>query len=80
MSHFVRTDWPDLSHGNENFTFNQNYPARYVKVCHSMHEGGDFSAKLLEKAYYFVKMACPAGQFSLLQTAVTVVGLLQEGL
>ena len=73
MNHFVRTDWPDLSHSNENFT-------RYVKVCHSMHEGGDFSAKLLEKAYYFVKMACPAGQFSLLQTAVTMVGLLQEGL
>ena len=45
-----------------------------------MREGGDFSAKLLEKAYYFVKMACPAGQFSLLQTAFTVVGLLQEGL
>ena len=39
-----------------------------------------FQQKLLEKAYYFVKMAGPAGQFWLLQTAVTVVGLLQEGL
>ena len=28
---FVRTDWPDHSRRNENFTFNQNYPARSVK-------------------------------------------------
>ena len=27
---FVRTDWPDHNH-NENFTFNQDYPARSVK-------------------------------------------------
>ena len=27
---FVRTDKPDLSSRNENFTFNQNYPARSV--------------------------------------------------
>ena len=28
---FVRMDRPDHSHLNENFTFNQNYPARSVK-------------------------------------------------
>ena len=28
---FVRTDRPDPSRRNENFTFNQNYPARSVK-------------------------------------------------
>ena len=27
---FVRSDWPDHSRRNENFTFNQNCPARYV--------------------------------------------------
>ena len=34
----------------ENFTFNQNYPARYVKVCHSTQEEGDFSVKTLRKS------------------------------
>ena len=34
----------------ENFTFNQNYPARYVKVCHSTHEEGDFSVKTRRKS------------------------------
>ena len=28
---FVRSDWPDHSRHNENFTFNQNYPATFVK-------------------------------------------------
>ena len=28
---FVRTDRPDHSHRNDNFPFNQNYPARSVK-------------------------------------------------
>ena len=66
-----------IPRGNENFTFNQNDPARYVIVC--MKEV-IFQQKLLEKAYYFVKMVGLAGQFWLLQTAVTVVGLLREGL
>ena len=60
----------------ENFTFNQNYPARYVKVCHSTHEEGDFSVKTRRKSL----AAGRAGQFWLLQGAVTVVGPLQEGL
>ena len=34
----------------EKFTFNQNCPARYVKVCHSTHEEGDFSVKTLRKS------------------------------
>ena len=27
----VRTDWPDHSRRNDNFTFNNNYPTRSVK-------------------------------------------------
>ena len=41
----VRTDQPDHSRPNENFTFNQNYPAR-----NGVHEGERFSAKTLGKS------------------------------
>ena len=35
---FVRTDRPDHSYHNENFTFNQNYPARSVsQILNSLH-------------------------------------------
>ena len=35
---FVRTEWPDHSYHNENFTFNQNYPARSVsQILNSLH-------------------------------------------
>ena len=35
---FVRTDRPDHSYHNENFTFNQNYPARSVsQILNSFH-------------------------------------------
>ena len=35
---FVTTDRPDHSYHNENFTFNQNYPARSVsQILNSLH-------------------------------------------
>ena len=53
---FVRTVPPSLSSHNENFTFNQSYPARLVKSC-SIHEGDGFwSKKYLEKAYFVLKI------------------------
>ena len=47
---FVRTDRPDQSRRNENFTFHQNYPAR--SVPNSVYEGDGFSAKTLGKSRF----------------------------
>ena len=58
MGHFpfVKTDWPENSSHNDNFTFNQNYPQRsqmaYTKEM-------VFQQKLLEKSVFIVKMTGP---------------------
>jgi len=45
----VRTDQPDQSCRNDNFPFNQKYPARSVKSKNSMQEGDGVLAKTLKK-------------------------------
>ena len=46
-----RTDWPDHSRRNDNFSFNQNSPARSVKSWIVCTKGDhDFSAKTLGKS------------------------------
>ena len=58
---FVRTNRPDHSSQNENFTFNQNYPARSVKSLIVCTKEMVFQQKLLEKSTFFiVKMTGPA--------------------
>ena len=58
---FARTDRPDHSRRNENFTFNQNYPARSVKSLIVCTKEMVFQQKLLEKSTFFiVKMTGPA--------------------
>ena len=58
---FVRTNRPDHSSHNENFTFNQNYPARSVKSLIVCTKEMVFQQKLLEKSTFFiVKMTGPA--------------------
>jgi len=47
---FVRTDRPDQSRRNENFTFHQNYPARSVKSQKVYTKEIVFQQKPLEKA------------------------------
>ena len=66
MGHFpfVKTDWPENSSHNDNFTFNQNYPQRsqmaYTKQM-------VFQQKLLEKSVFHRQNDWsdygPAGQF-----------------
>ena len=59
---FVKTDRPDPSSRNKNFTFNQNYPARSVKswmVC-TKKIVFFFQQKLLEKADFIFKLTGPA--------------------
>ena len=56
----VRTDLPDHSRRYGNFTFNQNYPARYVKSEIVCTKEMILQQKLLEKASCFVKMIGPA--------------------
>ena len=57
---FVRTDRPDHSRCNENFTFNQNHPARLVKSYIVCMKDMVFLQKLLVKAYFVIKMTGPA--------------------
>ena len=57
---FVRTDRPDHSRCNENFTFNKKYPTRLVKSYIVCMKDMVFRQKLLVKAYYMVKMTGPA--------------------
>ena len=58
---FVRTNRPDHSSQNENFTFNQNYPAKSVKSLIVCTKEMVFQQKLLEKSTFFiVKMTGPA--------------------
>ena len=71
---FVRTDRPDHFR-NENFTFNQNYPARSVKsyiACRK--EMFFFSAKTLGKSLFHGQNDwsghVPAGQLWLLESAL----------
>ena len=47
---FVRTDRPNQSRRNENFTFHQNYPARSVKSQIVCAKEMVFQQKLLKKA------------------------------
>ena len=57
---FVRTDRQDHFRRNENFTFNQNYPARSVKSYIACRKEIFFlQQKLLGKAYFMVKMTGP---------------------
>ena len=53
---FVRTDRPGHSLRNENFTFNQSYPARSVKSQIVCTKEIVFHQKLMEKAYFIFKM------------------------
>ena len=53
---FVRTDRPDPSRGNENFTINQNYPARFVKSYMACRKEMVFRQKPLENVDCIVKM------------------------
>ena len=60
---FVRTDLPDHSRRIHNFPFNESN-----QILNCMHEGDGFSAKLLEKAYFTLKLTGSgigqlAGQF-----------------
>ena len=54
------TDQPDHSFRNENFTFNQHYPARSVKSWIEYTKEMVFQQKLFEKAFFIVKMTGPA--------------------
>ena len=54
---FVRTDWPGHSLRNENFTFNESYPARSVKCWILCTNEIVFHQKRLEKAYFILKMS-----------------------
>ena len=57
---FVRTDRPDHSYHNENFTFNQNYPARSVShILNSLHYRDSFQQTLFEKANFIFKLTGP---------------------
>ena len=47
---FVRSDRPNQSRRNENFTFHQNYPARSVKSQIVCAKEMVFQQKLLKKA------------------------------
>ena len=53
---FVRTDRPEHSCSNDNFPFNQNSPARSVKSWMASTEETVFQQKLLEKAYFVIKL------------------------
>ena len=54
------TDWPDHSYHNENFTFNQNYPARSVShILNSLHYRDSFQQTLFEKANFIFKLTGP---------------------
>ena len=53
---FVRTDRPEHSRSNDNFPFNQNSPARSVKSWMASTEETVFQQKLLEKAYFVIKL------------------------
>ena len=53
---FVRTDRPGHSLRNENFTFNQSYPARSVNCYILCTKEIVFHHKLKEKAYFIFKM------------------------
>ena len=53
---FVRTDRPDHYRSNDNFPFNQNSPARSVKSLMASTEETVFQQKLLEKAYFVIKL------------------------
>ena len=60
---FVRTDLPDHSRRIHNFPFNETN-----QILNCVHEGDGFSAKLLEKAYFTLKLTGSgigqlAGQF-----------------
>ena len=75
---FVRTQWPPRPFGrrNENFSFNQNYLSRSGnKILNSMHEGNRFSAKTFGKSPFHSQNDwsghCPAGQFWLLESALS---------
>ena len=61
---FVRTDRPDRSRRNENFTFNKK---KTIQPDHRMHEGDNFSAKTLGKSLFHFQTdrsdLGPAGQF-----------------
>ena len=50
---FVRTDRPDHSCRNENFTFNMP-SSKISQILNSMHEGDGFYYKILEEAYFIV--------------------------
>ena len=54
---FVRTDRPDHFYHNENFTFNQNYPARSLShILNSLHWRDSFQQTLFEKANFIFKL------------------------
>ena len=64
------------SRRNENFTFNQNYPSRSGnKILNSMLDGNRFSAKTFGKSPFYSQNDwsghCPAGQFWLLESALS---------
>ena len=64
----VRTDRPDHSYHNENFTFNQNYPARSVShILNSLHYRDSFQQTLFEKANFIFKLTGPI----MVQPAIT---------
>ena len=76
---FVKTDRPDPSSRNKNFTFNQNYPARSVKswmVC-TKKIVFFFSAKTLRKSRFHFQTdwsgSGPAGQFWQMESALRSV-------
>ena len=56
---FVRTDRPDLSCYNENFTIDQNYPAISVKSLIVCRKEMVHQQKPLEKADFIVKITGP---------------------
>ena len=68
---FVRTDWPDYSRRNDNFTLNQTYPAW------SMHEGDGFLAKTLGKSRCHFQTDWsshgPAGQFWQMESTLSAI-------
>ena len=53
---FVRTDRPDNSRRNKDFTFNQYYPVRSVKSLIVYTKENVFQQKLLGKAYFIFKL------------------------
>ena len=49
---FVRTDRPDHSRHDENFTLNQNLSSQIRQILNSMHKGDGFYAETFRKSLF----------------------------